>query len=111
MERNQEMKLNILQAMHMLPTAWNAVRTKRIVYYLKKAGFSCNDSAALDVDLSHVWRRPIMNLKGKYKNSVCTTGCSQDIEEMYDVKEKEREGNKSKKSLFPLLGEQLRYLK
>jgi hypothetical protein len=47
----------------------------------------------------------------KHKNSVCTTGCSQDIEVMYDVKEKEREGNKSKKSLFPLLGKQLRCLK
>jgi hypothetical protein len=54
MERNHEMKLNVLQAMHMLLSAWNAVRPKIIVYYLKKADFSCNDGAALDVDLSHV---------------------------------------------------------
>jgi hypothetical protein len=44
MDRAQEMKLNILQVMHMLTAAWNAVKSKTIANYVKITRFKCSNS-------------------------------------------------------------------
>lgn len=92
-DRNEVLKLNILQAMHMLTGAWKMVSKETISNCFHKAGFNemvtqDNDSDEAGVDL-HDWVQVTENVPITFDEFVACddeaiTTCIRDVEEICD---------------------------